>query len=904
MNKKVLYGLVIFLILYVIIRYTAGFYIDYEWFKSNSGVNIFTVLFFSKFNVHIIFSIAFAALFGMNFILIRILAGKGRIFTNNILDRLELPVFGTPRKALSVLLILVVIIISIIMGNAASSYWKEYLNFMNSVPFAGFPKDPLFNMDISFYVFELPFYQFLYGWFMSAFGLIAVFSIFFHMINGGIQIGYGKLEFSLFARAHISTLLGYLVFLHGLGYKLSSYELLFSKIGKFYGAGYTAVNANLLAYNVAMVISFAAALLLFINLFIKSFKMPMFVLAALLPLYFLLGTIYPAVQQRFIVEPNELDKEKPFIANNIKFTRIAYDIERIKETAFPNSLNLTYADIAKNREVLENIRLWDWKPLKQTYKQLQELKPYYFFNDVDVDRYMIDGRKIAVNLSARELSIDQLSKNSQTWQNKHLIYTHGYGVVMSRVDKITPEGLPEMAIYDIPPKSDIEVKIERPEIYFGEHKDNYVLTNTSISPGEFDYPSGDDNKYTNYSGTGGVVLDSFLKRIMFAAAFADINILISGAIDSKSKMLYNRNISAMVKKLTPFLTIDNDPYLVISDKKLYWIIDAYTTTDQFPYSTPIDMNGKSINYIRNSVKIVIDAYNGKMTYYISDEKDPLLKTYTNIFQGIFKSISEMPADLKSHVRYPENIFMVQSNMLLRYHMTNTNIFYNNEDAWHIPRQTYDKSEVQIESYYLVTKLPNVKFSEFIHIMPFTPYKKNNMVSFLAARCDFPNYGELLLYNLPKDKLSYGPQQIEARIDQDPEISKQLTLWNQKGSGVIRGNMMAIPIEDSILFIEPLYLKAESSEMPELKRVIVSFADKVVMDENLPAALEKIFSGGKFMDSSRKDDAAGTRMKDLASRAYNHYLRAEQNLKEGNWGKYGEELNTLKDILFRMQKIKE
>jgi uncharacterized membrane protein (UPF0182 family) len=902
MNKKLIFGIVAFIIIYAVIAGLSGFYADYEWFRIYNGLKIFWVLFFTKFNVHLLFWLIFVGIFSFNFLLIRLLGGKGRIFTSNIMSKLQLPLLGSPKRALFILLAIGVLAAGFMMGGAASAFWKEYLLFMNAVPFTGFPKDPIFGMDLGLYVFKLPYLQFLYGWLMSSLVITAIFSIVFHIVNGGILLKNAKLEFSLFARAPISTLLALLVLLYGLGYKLDAYELLYSKIGKFYGAGYTAVHANLLAYNAAMIISFIAAGLFLFNIFKRSFMLPLILLAAIIPVYFVLGKVFPGVQQRFIVEPNELDKEKPFIEHNIKFTRIAYDIERVRETPFANKQNLTYQDIIKNRNTLENVRVWDWRPLKQTYKQLQELKPYYFFNDVDVDRYIIKNRKIAVNLSARELSIDRLSKNSQTWQNLHLLYTHGYGAVLSRVDKITSEGQPEMLIYDIPPKFSVDIPIDRPEIYFGEHNNSYIITNTSMM--EFDYPYGDVNKFTVYKGTGGTKLDSLFKRILFAAAFKDINILISGTINENSRIHYRRNIAEMAHEFTPFLEFDDDPYLVIADKKLCWVIDAYTTTDQFPYSTPISIGNRKINYARNSIKIVIDAYNGTMDYYIADEKDPIIKVYQKIFPGIFKKMADMPADLKNHLRYPEAYFTIQARTLLRYHMTDPHVFYNNEDAWYIARQVYENKEEPVRGYYLVTRLPDEKRDEFIFILPFTPYNKDNMIAFLTAKCDMPDYGELKLYELPKDKLSYGPLQVEARINQNPDISKQLSLWNQKGTSVLRGNMLAIPIEESILFIEPLYLKAESSEMPELKRVIVSFSDRIVMEKDLPAALERLFSGTTFIDAgSMTEGSLETRLRDLAVRAMNHYNQAEASMREGNWTKYGEQLNMLREVLERMNSLK-
>ncbi len=902
MNKRWMTLIAVLIGVYFIVNLTSDLYVDYLWFSFHGGEEVFRTLYLTRYGVHTVFALIFVGLFFFNFFLFRILGGKGRIFSNNILDRLQIPVLGSPRRALMLILSAGVVFVAFIMGGAASAFWKEYLMYMNGVPFEGFPKDPIFNLDIGFYVFSLPFYSFLYGWLMSSLVMITLFSIFLHILNGGVSVNHGKLEMSLFSRAHVSTMLAFIVILHGVSYRISAYDLLFSKIGKFYGAGYTAVNANLLAYNVAMVLSFVAAALLLFNIIKRSFALPLIVIAALIPAYFILGTIYPSLQQRFIVEPNELQKEMPYIKNNIKFTRLGYNIEQIKESEFANDGNLSYSDLRKNRAIVDNIRLWDWRPLKQTYRQMQELKRYYNFNDVDVGRYTVNGKTIAVNLSARELSINNLSENSQTWQNKHLIYTHGYGLVLSRVDKVTSQGQPKLLIYDIPPKTDIDIPLRRPEIYYGENNNPYIITNTKIKPGEFDYPSGDKNKYATYKGEGGIKLDSLLDRLMFASAFNDINILITGEITQESRVHMRRNITEMARTFAPYLSLDPDPYLVIADGRLFWMIDAYTTTDRFPYSTPFSTTRRagSLNYIRNSVKIVIDAYNGRMNLYRANKQDPIIRAYEKMFPGVIKDLSEMPEYLQEHIRYPEAIFNIQSEMLLTYHMTEPTVFYNNEDAWHRPRQIYQGSEEPVQSYYMITRLPGEERNEFILYLPFTPYDKNNMLAFLAAKCDPHNYGELSLYQLPKDKLTYGPLQIEARIDQEPDISRQLTLWSQKGSRIIRGNMLALPIEESILYIEPLYLEAESSEMPELIRVIVAFNDQIVMAPNLPSALEKVFIGMTTDEEETYVEGAPVSLRDLIQKANNYYQRAQDSLKKGEWKEYGDQLNNLKDTLKRMK----
>ncbi len=900
MNRKLLIALTIFITGYILVYSIGKFYIDYRWFSIYNHLDIFWILFLSKFNVQTIFWGIFIALFILNFILIRMLGGKGRIFTKNILDKIKIPGFGTTRNLLFVILIVGVVVLGFFMGLWASTYWKEYLMFKNEVAFTNFPKEPLFNMDIGFFVFSLPFYKFIFRWVLVSLSFITIFSFFFHILNNGIFSQNGKLEFSRFARAHLSILFGLIVIIIASGYRLLAYDLLFNNRTKFFGAGYADVHAKLLAYDICMVISVVAAILLFANMVIRSFKMPIILLITLLPVYFVFGTIFPALQQRFIVDPNELEKEKPYIQHNINYTRIAFGLNGVKELPFENAQTLTFRDLEKNRDVVNNIRLWDWRPLKETYKQLQGLKPYYDFIDVDIVRYIINNQKVALNFSARELDNTKLTVSKNSWLNNHLIFTHGYGAIASRVDKITPEGLPELVLYDIPTKSTIPIPVTVPQIYYGEHQNPYIITNTTITPGEFDYPYGDENKYTIYNGTGGDVLDSFMKRAMYAIAFGDFNILISNVITNQSRIHFRRNIVDMVKAITPFIYFDSDPYVVVVEGKIYWIIDGYTCSNYFPYSTPIQLaNGASINYIRNPIKIVIDAYNGAIRYYMVDSNDPVIKVYAKIFKNLFVPLEQMPDALKTHLRYPEALFNIQAQQLLRYHMTNINVFYNNEDLWDIPQQIYENAREQMHSYYLVTSLPGESVTEFLLILPFTPAKKDNMIGFMAARCDMPNYGEMRLYTLPKDKLNFGPMQIEARINQDAEISKQLSLWNQRGSRVIRGNMLVLPIRDSILFVEPLYLKAETSEMPELKRVIVSYKDKIVMEENLSLALSKLFSGGSFGEKY----SGGYAIKDLINKAYMHLIQAEEYQRQGNWAKYGEELKNLKETLTALRNVR-
>lgn len=908
MNKKfALLTIVVFLIFFVLSN-ISEFYLDYQWFKMYDKLDTFWILFFSKFNIHLLFSFIFAILFLLNFGIMRLTGGKQRIFTSHIMNTLHIPIFKNPKNALLIILLAITIVTSYILGLSASTYWKEILMYINKVAFNGSTVDPIFKNNISFYLFSLPVYKFFYNWLLFSLIVIIIFSVIFHVLNGGILITETFPNFSLFSRAHLTFLLALIIILYGASFRISQLELLFAKRGKFFGAGFTDVNAQLTAYYICMFFSFIAAILLFISIFKKKFKLPFILILSIIPVYFVFGTIYPSLQQRFIVEPNELEKEYKYIENNITFTRMAYGINNLKEKRFPNTENLNYQQIIDSKSIINNIRLWDWRPLKNTFKQLQELKPYYHFFDVDVDRYTINNKKVTVNLSARELFTSKLSFDSQTWINKHLIYTHGYGIVMNQVNKISEEGLPEMLIKDIPPKTSIDLSLKRPEIYFGEHNNPYIITNTKIEPGEFDYPYGETNKYTTYKGSGGIKLDSFFKRLLFSIAFGDINILISSNITNESKIIYRRNINKIANSLTPFLEFDHDPYIVIDNGNLYWIIDGYTTSNKFPYSTPEYFKNSQINYIRNSIKVVIDAYNGNIQYYISDEKDPIINTYKNIFPELFTSITKMPKSLKEHIRYPEELFKIQSNVLLRYHMTNVNVFYNNEDAWSIPNQIYETQKEIMQPYYIVTQLPGETNAEYILMLPFTPLKKDNMIGFFIAKCDPENYGDLVLYRLPKEKLSYGPMQLEARINQDQEISKLLTLWGQKGSKVLRGNMLAIPIMDSLLFIEPLYLKSESSEIPELKKVIVSFADKIVIETNLNLALEKMFQGKSFdkifnLSDKNIDNKTKKQFSEYANKAYSYFIKAEAYQRNGEWAKYGNEIKKLKNILKLMKNMK-
>ncbi|MGB6369631.1 MAG: UPF0182 family protein, partial [Atribacterota bacterium] len=642
------------------------------------------------------------------------------------------------------------------------------------------------------------------------------------------------------------------------------------------------------------------AALFFVTARKQNWKLPVLGLAVLVGVSILLGGIYPEIMQRAIVLPNESRKERPYILNNIEATRTAYGLDKIREEEFPVKEEISFEDIEKNDETIRNIRLWDWRPIKQTLKQIQAIRLYYDFNSVDMDRYYFNGNYQQVMVSPRELDKDKIPEQARTWVNEVLTYTHGYGVVVNPVNKISGEGLPELLIKDIPPVSSVNLDITRPEIYYGEITKGYVIVKTKAK--EFDYPKGDENVYSTYAGNGGMPVSSLWRRILFSIKFSNMQILLTTNFTPESRIMINRNIQERVNKVAPFLGYDKDPYIVISKEgKLFWIQDAYTISSNYPYSTPIA--GGYFNYIRNSVKVVIDAYNGTMDFYIIDQKDPVAEVYKNIFPQLFKNFDQMPEDLKQHIRYPKDLFQVQAELYSTYHMMDPDVFYNKEDYWTIPNEIYAENEIKMEPYYIITKLPGHEREEFILMTPFTPSTKNNMIAWLAAKNDQPDYGNLIVYKFPKEKLIFGPMQIEARIDQNSEISQQLTLWGQKGSTVIRGNLLVIPIEESIIYVEPLYLRAEMGEIPELKRVIVSNGSDVVIGQNLEEALEKLFVR-TFEEREIVITGEEKTLKDLIKEAAGYYESAQKYAQEGNWSKYGEELQKLEQTLKLLEEASE
>ncbi len=786
---------------------------------------------------------------------------------------------------------LISVVLAIFAGNWGAMQWDNLLLFTNRLAVG--TVDPVIGKDLGFYLFSLPFMEMLKAFvnFMLLATVAATAAVYY--VRGGILLTERGLAVDEKVRRHLAVLVVVFACSIAAGFYLDSFRLLYSNNGSFYGAGYVDVNSRLLTYRVLTFLTPLAGAMLAAGIWKGTWRMALLPPVVVVALYIIGIRVYPGLLQKFKVAPNELALETPYIENNLKFTRFGYDLEKIETVPFDVDTKLSAADIANNDATIKNIRLWDHAPLLKTYSQLQQIRTYYKFFDVDNDRYKVNGQYSQVMLSPRELSYADLP--SKNWINERLIFTHGNGITFGPVSRISKEGLPEFFVKDIPAVSLADIKVTRPEIYFGELSNDYVVVKTKVP--EFSYPTATGNINTTYAGKGGVAIDSLLKKALFAAWFRTEKILLSSDITSESRIIYNRNINERVRTIAPFLRFDGDPYMVVDEKgRLKWIIDAYTFSYRLPYSKPLQ---GGINYMRNSVKAVVDAYDGTLDFYISDPNDVLAKVYSRMFPGLLKPMSAMPDDLRRHVRYPHQYLQVQAAMFSAYHMTDPKVFYNKENLWQIPAI----GEKPMEPYYTIMKLPGEKVEEYILLLPFTPSKRDNLAAWLTARCDGENYGKIRAYTFPRDRLIYGPKQIDARINQDSFISQQLTLWNQRGSEVIRGSLLVIPIEKSLLYVQPLFLAADKAGLPELKRVIVAFGDQVVMEENLELALQRLFGGKKAVAAATGTVTADSKASPatLAREAMSIYEKATTLQRQGNWAGYGEELRKLEQVLKQMAK---
>ena len=863
-------------------------YTDFRWFEEVGFQSVFTTEWQARIAIFFITAAAFFIFYAINIAIARRLTPR---ITDESSRWAQLAAFAG--RSVSFLLIAGGIILAVIVGLIAQSEWLMFLRYQHAAPFGTI--DPIFQQDVSFYVFTLPVYQFLVSWLGGVVILAAL------ATGATYLLGLGRLQWTGAVKAHLSALGVAFLLINAWSYQLDVFGLVYSARGVVFGASYTDVNAQWPAYNILTILALALAGLLLVNIFVRALKAIGIAVALWIVAAILLGEVYPGFVQNFEVKPSEFSKEQQYIKFNIALTRQAYALDGIQESDYPAEDAPTTADIKNNQDTINNIRLSDYRPLLQTYNQIQTIRTYYDFSDVDIDRYTINGNYRQVMLSARELAPQKLSDKAQTWVNLRLLYTHGYGVALSPVNEFTADGLPNLLIKDIPPVGVIQ--ITRPEIYFGEETTNYVFVKTKEK--EFDYPRGDDNAFNTYAGTGGVPISTLGDRLMFALRFGDINILLTDALTADSRVMFNRKIQTRIGRVAPFLMLDKDPYLVIADGKLYFMQDAYTYTNRYPFSEPYS---DKLNYLRNSVKVVVDAYNGATTFYVTDANEPIIKAYQGIFPALFRPIDQMPASLRAHVRYPETLFSVQAAMYRTYHMQDAQVFYNKEDLWAIPNESSADQPQPMEPYYIIMRLPGDTKEEFILLLPFTPAKRQNMVAWLSAKSDGADYGKRLVYRFPKDKLVYGPEQIHARLNQDPVISSQLTLLSQRGSRVVWGNLLVIPIEKSILYVQPMYLLAEQSQIPQLKRVVVATANSIAMEASLGEALSRVFSGLATTTTASTPPtttapptgtAPSPNVAALVKEANDHYLKAQDALKLADWATYGAEMKLLQQTLDKL-----
>lgn len=864
---------------------------DWFWFSVMGYDSVFLTI--------IMTSLGLGLLFGLGFLVFSYINLK-------VAKRLS-HVKSKKKKSGGMVFYAIAAIMSFFIGMEFSN-WEVFLKFMNPTSFG--VADPVFGMDVGFYVFTLPFFGAIFTYVIASVILTMLLVLGAHAYYT-LPSHAGKVDVELEMEGmdekgttidisdvlpkkgltHLSVLAGIIFIVAGFGFYLSQFGLVFSETGVVYGAGYTDLSVILPLLQLMIPVSIIIGLVFLATSGSKKMKIRTTALGGFLAVL-VIGLAVTGITQAFIVSPDEFNMENTYIERNIQNTLDAYGLGGIDESIFPISYDLTKEDIENNPGTIGNIRLWDWRPLTQTYNQLQLFRTYYEFNDVDIDRYKLNGDYKQVMVSAREIDIWDLPEKAQTWVNQRLVYTHGYGVVMNPVDRVSSEGLPEFYVKDIPPQSDY-FDITTPEIYYGEGITEYAVVDTTTD--EFDYPSGEQNMYKTYDGSGGVELSDFFKRLVYAVRYGSIELLVSGSLKQESKILLHRGVESRADTIAPFLWYDSDPYIVVSEGKLYWMIDAYTITNAYPYSEPIYLKSGSFNYIRNSVKVVIDAYNGDVSYYVIDSKDPIISTYMKIFPELFMDFSDMPEDLKDHVRYPEDLFRIQAEIYSTYHMKDPRVFYNKEDSWVIPDEIYRKSRHEMTPYYVIMKLPGEDKEEFIMMIPFTPRGKENLIGWMAAKSDFPDYGNLTVFQFSKQELTYGPMQIEARIDQDTEISQKITLWSQSGSDVIRGNTLIIPIKDSILYIEPLYLEAtERGTLPQLKRVIVAYGNQITMQETIDQALDEIF--GEVTVPSGPSLPTGLSDNEKIAKIAELFNKAQDSLQAGDLSGYQSYINQIGELV--------
>ncbi len=899
-------------------RTALSYWVDLLWFRSLGYGEVFWKTFGLKWGIFAAFAaVTFLILYGAFSALKR--AHSADLPTDHTIfiagNAVNLPV----ASSLRLIAIVLSIIIALATGAAMEAQWPTLALFRYAPHSTGSVADPIFGMPLNFYLFTLPAWQLIAGWLLTLAVIACILSVLFILIAGSSRALGGHLSGGIpLPWRGLSVTLGFLLLVLALRVYLGRFELLFDHHTVFDGVTYTDAHVTL----TGMLFVCAALVLGALIAFAGAAFLPRgrWLIAAVVPAvvcYAAVGVVGWYVSS-FIVKPNELVREQPYIAHNIEMTRQAFGLDRFSQREFPAETTVGATDPADNQPTLQNIRLWDVKALKDTLQQIQEIRTYYDFPSIDIDRYQIDGAMREVMLAARELNVDKLPESSRNWINEKLIYTHGYGITMNPVNGFTPEGLPTLMLSNMPVQSTVSgLNVKRPEIYFGEmtNTDVYVKTRQQ----EFNYPEGQANNLTSYEGAGGIAVGGFFRRILLAFDRGDIAKLpFSDDVNAQSRLLMRRNVRDRVAALAPFLTFDQDPYIVVGeDGRLSWVMDAFTTSDTYPYSSHYRLDSNSISYMRNSVKVAVDAYDGTTTFYVFDTEDPILAAWRGIFPALFKDASAMPAGLRKHVRYPEMLLQLQAEVYGLYHMTNPEVFYNREDLWTVATETMgqggDQAAEPMQPNFVLMKLPGEAGLEFIEILPFTPVNRNNLIGWIAGRSDGAHYGTSVVYDFPKTKLVDGPQQIEARIDQNAQLSGQLTLWNQQGSHVRRGSLLVIPCGRALLYAEPIYLQADRSPMPELRLVVLALQDRLAYAPTFEAALASLFgsesSSLSAAEAPRTAPEAGgavagtpqpaADLNALIAQAGKDFSDYQRLTSEGKLAEAGQKLDDLKRVLDKL-----
>ena len=834
------------LLLFVFLSRILSIYLSALWFGSLGYSSVYWYIFKAKALLFLGSMVLTALLLSATFMLFQRLFGAYAFESRTIVLNNQ-PFQFSPAKFIRPLGWVVAGVVGLLYGFSLKDSWRQFALYLNQP--ATNVYDPIFGKSVGFYLFSLPLYDLINSWLFGIALIILVAAIAYSLLGLPQTVLKPTVRWSSGAafRGVCCALALFLLVLSWRTY-LSRFPYLWQDHPTFSGVTYTDAHYTLPALLVVAIALIAGALIALVNAFtLRRFSLLAIAIGLPLVVYLIGVVLVPGYVQSFIVKPNELDSETPFITHNIEWTHRGFGLEQIELRDFEADPSIAALDLPNNRSSLDNIRLWDWRALQDTLRQIQAIRTYYDFPDVDVDRYFVSGQTRQMMIAPREINDSKLSASSLNWINERLIYTHGYGVTMNGANGFTPEGLPQFVLSNMPVDTSApEIKVTRPEIYFGELTNRFVYVKTQQK--EFDYPQGDQNTYTTYEGTGGIRIGNRLRRLMLAWSLGDMSKLpFSNDVTSDSRVLINRNIRDIVNGVAPFLTYDNDAYIVVSNEgRLFWILDAFTESAYFPYANHHDFGEHSVNYIRNSVKVVIDAYNGTANFYVFDKQDPLIAAYQRVFPDLFRDVSQMPADLRAHVRYPETLLRAQGEVYNLYHTQNPRTFFQREDVWSIAQQlTLDKDgkkqAMPLDPYYVLMQLPGEpQKNEFVLILPFTPSNRNNLIGWMAGRSDGENYGKLLVYNFPKSRLIDGPLQIEARIDQNAQLSAQFTLWNQQGSRIIRGHLLVIPIGRSVMFVEPIYLQAEHSPMPELRIVVLATHDKLGYGQTFGEAMTNLF----------------------------------------------------------------